>query len=96
VANPTHRGPSLGLAAPALALTAAALTRVALAPVLIVAGLTHALRDRAPTARAGIPAFPIRLASVAEVMEAAIPVAANPTLRGFRLDPAHRGLVVDV
>ncbi len=29
-------------------------------------------------------------------MEAAIPVAANPTLRGFRLDPAHRDLVPTV
>jgi hypothetical protein len=36
------------------------------------------------------------LASLEEVMEAAIPVAANPTLRGFRLDPAHRDLVPTV
>ena len=77
-------------------LTAAARTRVALAPVLIVADPTHALRDRPPIARAAIPAFPIRSARVEEVREPATPTAANPTLRGLRLDPAHRDLVVGV
>jgi hypothetical protein len=72
------------------------LTPAALDPAPIVGAPTHALRDRAPTARAAIPASPVRPPSMEEVMETAIPAAANPTLRGLHLNPADRALVADV
>jgi hypothetical protein len=68
----------------------------ALHQVRTVGAPTHALRDRAATARAAILASPVRPASVEKVVEAAIPAAANPTLRGLHLNRAARDLAPTV